>query len=448
MTGLALRRGVSVAAAAALVVGAALIDVSPASAGDDGALSGTIEFPAGTTGPQLEGAKVGARSWGSPSSLLFEGVITGFDAGDRTADFLITGLPDDDIYAVLFIAVEDSGLADGVIIDADPGVGEYPVLGQYITTAPFPQDPCDADHQPVIYCGEPIEVDRDDLRFKVQKRIVPSDLIVPASAPRVGVPITVQAPPWVTPGLTRSGQWYTYWWEFEAWTSPLAGQTTLRYTPTVGDIDSALWYCLTATRPGYQAHTECASPGGGAGVSPGTVKAKVSPSITGAAKVGAQLTAKPGTWEPSGANLTYLWYNGSKKVGSGATYRPTGADAGKRLTLTVIAKASGWSQTVVRVNSAVVAKGSFTPKKPTITGAPAVGKVLTAQHAAWAPASVKVTYRYTWLRDGKAISKATDRTYRVTQADRGKKISVSVRAVATGYEPSSTQTSASVKVPK
>lgn len=77
--------------------------------------------------------------------------------------------------------------------------------------------------------------------------------------------------------------------------------------------------------------------------------------------------------------------------------------------------------------------------KPTISGTAAVGKTLTAK-AAWAPSSAKVTYQ--WYRGSAAITGATKKTYKLTAADKGKKLKVTVKGPA--YEPTSV-TSAATK---
>ena len=73
--------------------------------------------------------------------------------------------------------------------------------------------------------------------------------------------------------------------------------------------------------------------------------------------------------------------------------------------------------------SAATKKLTATPK-PTITGSTVVGKKLTAKPGTWKPSSVTLTYQ--WLRNGKAIKGATKKTYTLTKADGGKKVSVKV----------------------
>jgi beta-glucosidase-like glycosyl hydrolase len=68
--------------------------------------------------------------------------------------------------------------------------------------------------------------------------------------------------------------------------------------------------------------------------------------------------------------------------------------------------------------------------KPKIVGTRKVGRTLKAKVGAWSPAP---TFSYQWYRGGKAIAKATSSTYKVKAADRGKRITVTVKAARAGY---------------
>lgn len=81
--------------------------------------------------------------------------------------------------------------------------------------------------------------------------------------------------------------------------------------------------------------------------------------------------------------------------------------------------------------SAATKKLTATPR-PTITGSAVVGKKLTAKPGTWKPSSVTLTYQ--WLRNGKAIKSATKKTYTLTKADGGKKVSVKVTGKKKGYK--------------
>ena len=82
---------------------------------------------------------------------------------------------------------------------------------------------------------------------------------------------------------------------------------------------------------------------------------------------------------------------------------------------------------------------------PVVSGTAEVGKTLTATPGTWQPAAERYTYQ--WLRDGKTINTATAATYKVTAADVGRRLSVTVTGTRTGYT-SVSKTSASVTVAK
>ncbi|WGX98004.1 hypothetical protein [Nocardioides sp. L-11A] len=80
--------------------------------------------------------------------------------------------------------------------------------------------------------------------------------------------------------------------------------------------------------------------------------------------------------------------------------------------------------------------GSFTlAVAPKVAGKARVGKVLKVKGLTWSPAPGKVSYQ--WLRNGKAIKKATRASYRITRKDRGKRVSVRVTASASGLASTS-----------
>ncbi|MFJ2829962.1 hypothetical protein ACIPC1_20805 [Streptomyces sp. NPDC087263] len=75
------------------------------------------------------------------------------------------------------------------------------------------------------------------------------------------------------------------------------------------------------------------------------LKATKAPALTGTAGTGHRLTATHGTWSPTATSYTYVWKRDGKTV-SGATkstYVLVKADKGHKITATVTAKLSGWT---------------------------------------------------------------------------------------------------------
>ena len=74
-------------------------------------------------------------------------------------------------------------------------------------------------------------------------------------------------------------------------------------------------------------------------------KLAAKPTISGATKVGKKLTAKAGSWGPKGVKLTYQWYRAGKtiKKATKSTYTLVKADKGKKITVKVTGKKSGYT---------------------------------------------------------------------------------------------------------
>jgi hypothetical protein len=172
------------------------------------------------------------------------------------------------------------------------------------------------------------------------------------------------------------------------------------------------------------------------------------PKISGTAKVGHTLTAKPGAWGPKHVTFAYQWLRSGTPI-PGATssrYRVVQADAGSTLSVSVTGSKSGYaSATLASKQTPLVTGGKLTGAKPTISGTPRVGSTLTVAVGTWAPAPVTLAIQ--WYRDGKKIRGATAGSYTLTASDRGAKVSVDVTGSKSGFT-STTEKSSSLKVAK
>jgi hypothetical protein len=225
--------------------------------------------------------------------------------------------------------------------------------------------------------------------------------------------------------------------------TPIDGATAATYTMVTGDAGAKLSVRVTGARAGY-ASTDVTS----AGVTVPlllTLGQTPVPTISGTAKLGATLTAVPGTWGPGTVSLAYQWLRDGAEIGgaTAATHVVVGTDAGKAIAVRVTGSAQGYAS--VSKTSAVTAKvpsGKMTTKAPTISGTLKVGRILTAKSSGWKP--VETTFTYTWYRSGKTIKGAVAGTYTLIAADLGKTIKVKVTGTAAGY-PSASATSKSTK---
>ncbi len=204
-----------------------------------------------------------------------------------------------------------------------------------------------------------------------------------------------------------------------------------------------------------------------------TVTPATAPSVAGTPQVGSTLTATPATWPGLIAPTRIEWLREGDVVGTGATYQPSGADAGRALTIRSYGKRPDYRQenlpdgelvsfteTFATVTTAPIAAapgggGGGTPTtptptitntvKPAITGDAMVGGSLAANEGTWSTDGL--AFAYQWLRDGEPIAGATATQYAPVLADLGKAVSVKVTATKSGSTPG-TATSDPVTVEK
>jgi hypothetical protein len=159
------------------------------------------------------------------------------------------------------------------------------------------------------------------------------------------------------------------------------------------------------------------------------------PKVTGTARVGAKVTAAPGSWSATPTSYTYQWKANGTAIGgaTASTYTVPASMLGKRLTVTVTAVKSGWQSGSASSAAVTVAKGAAPRASalPAVSGTAKVGKTLKASKGTWSPAPT--SYAYQWYADGRAISGATKSSLVLKSAQKGKKITVKVIAHRTGH---------------
>ncbi|HMR72908.1 MAG TPA: hypothetical protein PKD68_02765 [Candidatus Saccharibacteria bacterium] len=169
------------------------------------------------------------------------------------------------------------------------------------------------------------------------------------------------------------------------------------------------------------------------------------PKISGTVKVGKTLTAKAGTWKPSGVKLSYQWYRNGKKIDEAtkSSYKLVGADKGKKVTVKVTGSKTGY-KSVTKTSKATkkVATGTLQKGSVKITGSKVVGSTLTVTLSKWTP---EITAKYQWYRGSKKIKGATKASYTLTKSDKSKKIKVKVNVTKSGYK-SVSKTAKAVKI--
>lgn len=220
----------------------------------------------------------------------------------------------------------------------------------------------------------------------------------------------------------------------------IPGASGAKYTPTASDVGARLAVRVSAWKAGYLDGSVTSSPTSviaAAAVPLADFTTRTLPVISGKAKVGSILSVRPGEWDPVPQQLTYQWMRGGVAIAGAIarTYKVTAADAGYALKVRVTAMRDGYrpSASTSTPTGTVPYIGVLKAAVPKLSGAAKVGRVLTARPGRWKPAGVVL--RYQWLRSGRVIAGATGLKYRITTADRGAKLSITVTGSAMGYRP-------------
>jgi hypothetical protein len=153
-----------------------------------------------------------------------------------------------------------------------------------------------------------------------------------------------------------SGTTLTYRWKRNG--VPIHAATHSTYKVAKADAGTKLTVTVTSTRSGYTTRTVTSAP-------TKTVVKRFSapaPKISGTARQGAKLTAKPGTWSPI-PTFTYQWYRDGVAI-SGATKSTrtlAAADVGAKITVKVTGRKSGYltATKTSAATSAVLAASAY-----------------------------------------------------------------------------------------
>ncbi|MCG2803754.1 MAG: hypothetical protein L6311_16910 [Cellulomonas sp.] len=253
---------------------------------------------------------------------------------------------------------------------------------------------------------------------------------------RVGATATATAP-----DLSPTPDAIAYQW-FTSDGTPIAGATSLTFTPTPDLLGRSLYLEATASRAGYQSYVV------GSNLSGTVALAALAPvtnlTVPSAATFGVALTLTAPTFSPAADAVSYQWYRTPDVEITGATgtsYTPTSADLGTQLYVVASAtRANTQSYEAASNLTGAVALASFTTAPtPTLTGAGLAGAAYTVDaHAdSWAPTPTTMTYR--WFRAsvdnpvGTLLIGVTGTTYTPTDSDIGSYVYVETTAHRAGY---------------
>ncbi|MCE1174295.1 MAG: hypothetical protein LWW77_06770, partial [Propionibacteriales bacterium] len=234
-------------------------------------------------------------------------------------------------------------------------------------------------------------------------------------------------------------------WQWLRNGSDITGATGTNYTLTTADIGKAISVRVVGSLNGYTdtAETSAATDAVAAATFTGPAQATVSGDLA----VGTTLSVEPVTFTPVPDAVGYQWFADGTPISGAdkATYVITSGDLGATITAAVTASKAGYADlTVTSVAGDPVAQNAFVADAAVISGSPVVGQTLTATSGGWNPTPSTLSYQ--WRADGADITDATQATFVVTPAQRGKAITVSVTGERAGYADKTVTSAATAKV--
>lgn len=183
-------------------------------------------------------------------------------------------------------------------------------------------------------------------KVKAPSRFVPAAWEQPgiSGSPRVSLTLTAIPGTWVPEGSEPSYRWLVG-------TKAIPGATEETFAPTAAQVGKKI--ILEVTADGQtRTYSELEA------VYKGIFSKAPKPRLAGPVAVGTPVAVDTGAWDVPGITFSYQWKRNGKKIkkATRATYRPTKADKGKKLTVTVTAKAPGYVSKSVTSASVKVAK--------------------------------------------------------------------------------------------
>ena len=246
-----------------------------------------------------------------------------------------------------------------------------------------------------------------------------------SGTPAIGDAVRVSAGRW-TPRAEVAVQWF-------AAGKAIVGADERRFVPTLAQRRQRLSVRVTASSRGFAPAVvrTAATPR----VARGTLRTEVAPTITGTPRVDEVLDLRAGSVSPSAASRSFRWYaDGERIVGADRSrLRLTQEHIRSLITAAVVSRREGYRRLVsTTASTAEVEAGRFEVTEPfELTGTARRGQRLTVEPGRFSPKDA--TVRYTWLRDGEPIARATGTTYAATVDDVGHRLSVRIDLSRSGY---------------
>lgn len=150
----------------------------------------------------------------------------------------------------------------------------------------------------------------------------------------VGATLTAGMPTWAAPDVTTTQRWLVNG-------SSVGTGTT--FTLRASDLNKQVVLEVTGRRTGYAAAVVTSAP---MTVEPGgALQATAPPTVTGTASVGQTVKASAGTWSQASPGFSYQWLRSGVPIpgATSSSYRLTPEDAGRDVSVTVIATKAGFA---------------------------------------------------------------------------------------------------------
>ena len=243
--------------------------------------------------------------------------------------------------------------------------------------------------------------------------------------PVVGDAVRVRVGRW-QPDARLAVQWF-------AGGDPIAGATDKTFTPRLAQRRQRLSVRVTATARGFVPGVARTQPTSRVGR--GTIRTDVAPTITGTPRVDEVLELRAGSVTPSADDRAYRWYADGERITGADTrwLRLTQAHIHRRISAAVVSRREGYQRLVVTTARTEEVQAGLMEVTSAfdVEGTPQRERTLELSPGSYTPRDARV--RYTWLRDGEAIPKASGTSYAATVEDVGHRLSVRVDLSRTGY---------------
>ncbi len=174
------------------------------------------------------------------------------------------------------------------------------------------------------------------------EKVAPATQVVPdtlkAATPTISGTVKAGKTLTAKPGTWTSGTKFEYQWYLDG--SAIKNATKSTYKIQTADGGKKITVRVTGSKAGY---TSTAKTSKATKTVPLSTLKTATPKITGTAKVGKTLTAKPGTWTSS-TKFKYQWYRGSTAIkgATNANYKLVKADAKKKIKVKVTGSKTGY----------------------------------------------------------------------------------------------------------